>query len=220
MRKLLFLFMFALVFACQNNAMAVIYHGVDFPGGAASFVDAVVSFDPVIKSGQPISSVLIPQEALGIPDYEEGPDGDYVTLGDGGSITLQFIDNSLNGSGSTALDLWVFEIGPDVEDTFVEISKDNNTWYSVGKVFGSTSGIDIDAYGFHQNDYFSYIRLTDDPNEGDQSGSTVGADIDAVGAITSAAPVNPNVVPEPASIMLLGCGVAGIFLRKKISSAA
>ena len=76
-------------------------------------------------------------------------------------------------------------MGPDVEDTFVEISVEGAVWHPVGKVFGSTAGIDIDAFGFGPGDHFSFIRLTDDGNEGGQTGDTVGADIDAVGAIAS-----------------------------------
>ena len=151
--------------------------------------------------------------ALGIPDYPEGTDPEYVSLGAGGRLVLRFTDNSLTGSGNTDLDLWIFEIGPDVEDTEVDISKDGSTWHSVGAVFGSTSGIDIDAYGFGPTDFFSFIRLTDVRSEGATSGATVGADIDAVGAISSAPPVPPNGVPEPGILGLFGIGFAALALR-------
>jgi hypothetical protein len=67
----------------------------------------------------------------------------------------------------------------------------------VGKVFGSTAGIDVDAFGFGASHSFGYVRLTDDGNEGDQSGISVGADIDAVGAIST------RIIPEPASFVLI-----------------
>lgn len=179
--------------------------GTDFPQGIASFADKVVSYDPVINgSGHPTVENRVFGSATGAPDYVSGASDKSVTLGDGGAITLEFVDNRLTGSGDNKLDLWVFEVGPDVEDTFVEISKDGATWVAVGKVFGSTAGIDIDAYGFSTADEFRFVRLTDDPREGDQLGASVGADIDALGAIASiSAPV-----PEPKSWAMLLLGLA------------
>ncbi|MDZ7655445.1 MAG: PEP-CTERM sorting domain-containing protein [Sulfurimicrobium sp.] len=207
-----------LIIACigilvSTSAPATVFHGVDFPDGAASFADSVVSYDPAYGGGNvPTATYQDPSQALGIPNYPEGTDPEYVSLGAGGRIVLRFTNNSLTGSGSNALDLWIFEIGPDVEDTDVDISKDGNTWFSVGKVFGSTAGIDIDAFGFGTSDFFSFIRLTDVISEGATSGATVGADIDAVGAISSAPPVN---VPEPATIALLMIGLAAVGYQRR-----
>lgn len=186
-------------------ARATIIGGVDFPLGAISLADAVTDYSPVIKSGQPTAPNRNSANSVGVPDSSS------VSLGDGGFLTLRFTNNFLTGSGSSALDLWIFEIGPDVEDTFVEISKDNIAYFSVGKVFGSTSGIDIDAFGFGTADFFSYIRLQDDPDEGDQTGGSVGADIDAVGAISTV--VSP--VPEPSTYALCVTALAGILLATR-----
>jgi hypothetical protein len=165
-------------------------------------------------------------EALGVPDLDvtaglgcytavspnvtvnTSPFCNFVSLGVGGSITVEFTDNFLIGSNSTAQDLWVFEIGPDIEDTFVEISKDGTNWSSVGKVFGSTFGVDIDAYGFGPADLFRFVRLTDDPAEGEVDGGTVGADIDAIGAITTTA------VPAPPAVWLLLTGLTVVAARR------
>jgi hypothetical protein len=123
------------------------------------------------------------------------PGCNFVSLGVGGSLTVQFTDNALHGNGDPTQDLYIFEIGPDIEDTFVDVSKNGIDWTNVGKVGGSTSGVDIDTYGFHAQDLFNYVRLTDDPNEGNTDGSTVGADIDAIGAN----PVGVGAVPLPAA---------------------
>ena len=195
------------------SASATLFHGVEFPGGVASFADSAVSYDPSFSGGTiPNPTYQDTTQALGAPNYPEGTTPEYVSLGSGGRIVLRFTDNSLTGSGSAALDLWIFEVGSDVEDTFVEISKDGSTWSSVGKVFGATAGINIDAFGFGPTDFFSFIRLTDDPTEGSTSGATVGADIDAVGAITTAPPVG---VPEPSTLALLAIGAAAAAYRRR-----
>lgn len=204
-----------------NISQATPYGGIEFPNGASSFADSVISYDPSFGGGNVPTNpnFTTPGKAIGIPDYSGGGSGTgSVSLGAGGRIVLKFTDNFLTGSGSAAKDLHIFEVGPDVEDTFVDISKNGTTWFSVGKVFGSTSSIDIDAFGWGVADLFSYVRLTDDKAEGGTSGSTVGADIDSVGAITSRlAP--PASVPESGSgAALLAISLLGMTgLRRKFA---
>ena len=177
-----------------------VFQGVFFSEGKLSFADTVVAYNPVIKNGEPHEKFANPSKALGAPDFDNVNDPSYVSLGDGGSITVQFTDNSLTGSDDDAGDLRIFEVGPDVEDTFVEISRDGVEWVKVGKVYGGISTIDLDAFGFGSTDFFSYVRLTDDPNEGGQSGRTVGSDIDAIGAISSSTVViNDGTTVPPTS---------------------
>ncbi len=197
--------------------------GTDFPLGGISFADLVVDYSPVFVGGNPATPYLGAFNSLGLPDYAD-PTGalpcvdqascTWVSLGDGGSLTLRFTDNVLTGSGNASSDLWIFEVGGDIEDTFVEISSDGALWYSVGKVFGSTAGVDIDAFGFGTGSSFSYVRLTDDTNEGEQSGVFVGADIDAVGAISTRA--IPQSVPEPSTLLLLVTGLSVAFRRQLV----
>lgn len=134
-----------------------------------------------------------------------------MSLGVGGSIVLRFTDNSLTTSGDTNYDLWVFEIGGAIEPTHVEISTNGSTWISVGNAGGATDGVDIDAYigsGVILGQQYSYVRLTD--YAAGSGWPFAGADIDAVGAISSA----PPVVPEPATAALLGLGILGVTVRR------
>jgi len=159
--------------------------------GKLGYAEVVTNFSPVISGGGPIACNLDASKTLGAPDtLVDNPPGTCcaavtttATLGVGGSITLEFTSISISGNGSPEPDLWIFETGPDVEDTFVELSANGVTWFSVGKVFGATSSLDIDQYGYGPLNLFRYIRLTDDPAEGEITGCSVGADIDAVAAL-------------------------------------
>ena len=68
---------------------------------------------------------------------------------------------------------------------------DNDGWVSVGALVPNTRRIDLDA-AFPgqaiQSLRFDGVRLEDDPNADSVAGPDVGADIDAVGAVTLAAP--------------------------------
>ena len=197
--------------------------GVDFPMGAISFADAVVDYSPNIEidpaTGLPVPDPRWqdPDDALGMPNYTPptGPlhnEDQFVSLGNGGSLTLRFTDNALTGSGDAGLDLWVFEVGPEVEAMFVKISTDGVTWHSVGGIGGATAGVDIDAYGFGIGSVFHYVRLTDDPSQSPTSDPYdfwAGADIDAVGAIST------THAPEPAVLGLLGIGGLSLMLRRR-----
>ncbi|MGK7924990.1 MAG: PEP-CTERM sorting domain-containing protein [Spirulina sp.] len=171
--------------AIGQNAIAGTFKGVEFSQGEISFADNVVEY---IQGSGVGSEYRLAAQALGIPDYARRCRGcDYVSLGNGGSILLEFTDNYLTGSGDASFDLWVFEIGTAVEATFVEISKDGRTWFDIGRVAGSTSGIDLDRFGFGTHDLFSFVRLTDDLVGAGRSYPSAGADIDAVGAISTIA---------------------------------
>lgn len=163
--------------------------GVTFPQGNISFADEVVSYTP--GSPAPTHPYRGAENALGLPDYNglttcsSQADCTDVSLGSGGTLVVRFTDNVLTGSGNSDPDLWIFETGPQVEDMFVEISQDGRSWHSIGAIGGGKSGVDIDAFGFGPTSSFAYVRLTDDPDKGGRSGPTVGADIDAVGAIST-----------------------------------
>ena len=202
----IFLVVSAAVVLTRANTQTNLYYGVKFPAGKSSFADAVVSYSPGIYLDNNLPNVTEPfnnpSTALGAPNSSDLnhplpsiSDRNDVALGFGGSITLQFTDNLLTGSGDSAPDLWIFEAGGVPESVLVEISKDGSTWESVGQTDRKHSGIDLDAFGWEPQDYFSYVRLTDNPQEGDHEGiwedgewlGWGGSNIDAVGAISSAA---------------------------------
>ncbi len=198
-------------------ASATEFGGVEFPQGAVSFADGVVSYTPgTTAPSAPHQGAF---NALGIPNYAgvnscaSQATCSFVSLGDGGSLVVQFIDNLLTGSGTAAADLWIFEVGPDIEDMFVDISVDGLSWLSVGAVGGATAGVDLDSFGYGPDWSFAFVRLTDDTTKDGQSGSTVGADIDAVGAISTRRVTGG--VPEPSTwaMLLLGFGAVGALLR-------
>jgi hypothetical protein len=192
-----------------TTAHAEMFKGIDFPGGISSFADAVVDYSPGLKGADPSFPNRDPSRALGAPDILVMPgfpcgsplNCHAVSLGVGGSITLRFTDNFLTGSDSPAIDLWIFEVYGDEEASFVDISSDGTHWSSVGMVPGWTSGVDLDAFGFGSANRFSYVRVTDVATLDGQTGATVGADIDAIGAASSLP------VPEPQTYALIGAGL-------------
>jgi outer membrane protein OmpA-like peptidoglycan-associated protein len=157
-------------------------HGgeVTIPMGEVSFADAVESYsdgDPA-----PIERRSDSSAALGVPDYADSSDGGYVSLGCAGELALRFEDNALVDVAGP--DLYVFEIGPDVEPTALAVSRDGDEWVRVGRVAGGKAEIDLAAY-VPQGEEYRYVKLVD-LKSGCSARETPGADIDAVGAIGSA----------------------------------
>jgi OOP family OmpA-OmpF porin len=162
-------------------------HGwtVTFPLGDLSFADEVVSF----QIGEPHAVALYsnPKDALRPPDYDEKTDTRYTTLGCGGLLTLRFTDNIL--IDVKGYDLYVFEIGPDIEPTRLEISQDGEQWIDIGEISGGTAAVDIGPH-VKTGDVFHYVRLTDLKMACDSRWP--GADIDAVGAIGAGLQISLN----------------------------
>jgi hypothetical protein len=186
-----------------GNCPGECFDDVCFVRGAISYADAVITYDPTFGGNEAPSGedTQTPEDALGAPDYD-GTNATHVTLGQGGLLELAFTDNVLTNSGDSQFDLRVFEVGPDVEATFVSIRATAATrstlsaagilpdgdWFEVGRIEGSTRNVDIDAAfpGFGPGELeFDAVRLIDDKDQGSGAQGTPGADIDAVGAIAT-----------------------------------
>lgn len=153
---------------------------VRLPLGDISFADKVVGF----KNGKPATTVNgydEPNLALGPPDYAKGGKADAVALGCSGSLVLQFSDNALIDVEGP--DLHVFEVGPDVEETNLAISKNGKQWIELGEISGGRAAIDIVKFT-EAHDTFRFVKLTD--MKSGCRGKFPGADIDAVAAVGSA----------------------------------
>jgi outer membrane protein OmpA-like peptidoglycan-associated protein len=154
-------------------------HSITLPLGDLSFADEVVSFTP----GKPAAAPEYSSAAavLSPPDHDprDRKDRNYVTLGCGGQLVLRFADNALVDVKGP--DLYVFEIGPQVEATLLSISTNGTEWKEVGKISGGTAMVDISGMGAPGETY-PYVRLTD-PRQRGCGGQFPGADLDAVAAI-------------------------------------
>ncbi len=159
-------------------------HGkkVKLPLGDLSFADSLISYTPGTPS--PIPQNAEGWLALGTPNFNPDSASGFVSLGTGGTIILKFTNNALvNINGP---DLYVFEMGKYVEETFLYVSKDAKNWISVGKIGGGNALIEI-GDSTKPGEIFNYVKLVDAKTytkKGDNMWP--GADIDAVAAIGSA----------------------------------
>lgn len=185
--------------------------------GATPFADVVVSYDNLYGGAAlppPYPPFLDPTQALGAPNFVGLDNLLSVTLGSGGLVEVGFVDNLLTNSGDGSFDLLVYEIGRDVERTYVSIrptaataallgpaydtgvpgfpSTIGDGFYEVGVSNGSTGNIDIDSFfpATGAGTYtFDAVQLIDDPLQTPTPGlATLGADIDAVGTLSSTIP--------------------------------
>lgn len=178
-RKILQCLLVVAIGSHSSHSMAEIYEGVEFPSGVSSFADLVTQYDPAFGGGPvPARHSQDARQILGVPR------AGGLSLGNGGRVTVQFVDNRLTGSGDSSPDLWIFEVGYP-ETVHVEISKNRGTWFAVGSATGPAFGIDIDQYGFDGRDRFRFVRLTDDGDSPGGSPFVQGADVVGIGASSS-----------------------------------
>ena len=173
-------------------------------GCTTCFGDGLSFADEVIEYVQYCSNNIStdPTAALGMPDYSTSDT--HVSLGTG-FIKLGFTNNTLVNSGDSEPDLHVFEVGPLVEGSFIELrpanaatellcivagllDTDADGFYEFGTIEGALASVDIDAYFDNlppQSVYFNAIKITD--AIGSCSTNTPGPDIDAVCVLSNIA---------------------------------
>lgn len=151
---------------------------VYLPLGNLSFADSVIVFSPGEPSGRS------PEKGLGPSQGDASLQTDCALLGLGGSVIYFFKDNAITDINGP--DLYVFEMGQNIEATNLEISKDGVNWVDLGKIEGGTASLDISNFA-KKGERFNYIRLTDLKSG---FGPPPGADIDAVAAIGGALRMN------------------------------
>jgi hypothetical protein len=149
-----------------------------FETSADAFADAVDVFTPTVEAGEPTTANLDPAKSL------ERPDGQTVSLGRGGKLSVRFVDNMLSGSGDALPDLRIHEADADLEGSVVSVSANGTIYTIVGQIEGGTQSIDLDAAGFGPNDRLPFVRIVDLAAQGAVVGPSVGADIDAVEALS------------------------------------
>jgi len=179
-------------------------------GCSTCFDDGLSFADFVIEYSQDCSSNIQtnPETAIGVSDFAD-PDAldEYVSLGSEGYIKLGFNNNLLTNSGDNSPDLWVFEIGPAVEASQIDLKpydqntinilvnegiqdNDSDGYFEFDIISGSTSSLYIDAYviGYSLSELkFDAVKITTATNMGCEGEITPGGDIDAVCALFSLA---------------------------------
>lgn len=144
-------------------------YGTEMKAPLNAFATSVISFEP----GKPwtvVDGCKNPENVLGITEY-------CYTLGAGGVLVLGFDVAICDGEG---IDIYVFEMGNDVEATKVEVSNNLKTWYEVGVAEGKTAGVDLEGK-VPEGTRYRYVRLTDLRSY--PRGEWPGADITAVSGL-------------------------------------
>lgn len=162
------------------------YKSIYLPLGKISFADKLVNFK--IGSPPPIQKYRDSTQCLHEPDYKNYRTPNFLSLGCGGVLTVEFTDNGfMNLQGD---DLYIFEVGPSREAAKVEISENGTDWIYAGKIAGGKSVIDLSDEGIDKETVFYFLRIID-LKELCRS-ITAGADIDAIGAINSVIKLSIN----------------------------
>lgn len=166
--------------------------------------DCICYADAVVSSNSVNCVPRNPDFALGAPDFLRVPNiNRYYSMGDiGSSLVLAFTDNALINDGTNAPDLFVYEIGPAVEETNlwlkpadaatatalmeIPLTPDADGFYFFGQIEGATRTVDIDelSTGVAGGTYvFNQVKFINPTAE--NCSTLTGPDIDAVCALST-----------------------------------
>src|SRR5690554_734511 len=155
------------------------YDQVYLPMGKISFADKLVEFK--VGSPAPIKKYRDSTQCLHEPNYTNYHTPNFVSLGCGGILEVEFTDNGfMNLPGD---DLYIFEVGPSREASMVEMSENGEEWLYAGKIAGGKSSINLSDANIDSQTVFYFLRITDLKSL--CRSISAGADIDAIGAINS-----------------------------------
>lgn len=151
------------------------------PEPGSPYVDAVVEYN---QGAADAFSDLIGYDSewvLGPPDAVIDPCcSGLLSLGTGGSITVEFTDNSVvNGPGP---DLHIAGDPDSDEYVRVEVSADGTNWRDLG-IVGENAMLDLQTVGLESA---RYVRITDDAIPEAQGNNS--AEVDAIEALHSGPP--------------------------------
>lgn len=141
--------------------------------------------------GTPISAERsIPANALGAPNgmtpVANAPVQNFLSLGFGGSLELQFANPIANGPGND-IKIWESSASPNSERARIEVSQDGLGYIPVGEI-SMTGEID---FGTAFPDFVQFVRIVDiTPNNGGGQ-FTDGYDVDAIECLHGEY-INPN----------------------------
>ncbi len=162
------------------------YESIYLPLGKISFADKLIEYK--IGSPAPIQKYRDSVQCLHEPNYKNYQTPNFISLGCGGTLTVEFTDNGfMNLPGD---DLYIFEVGPSREAAKVEISQNGTDWVYAGKIAGGKSSIELSDAKIDEETVFYFLRITD-LKELCRSISA-GTDIDAIGAINSVIKITIN----------------------------
>lgn len=155
------------------------YRTVYLPMGKISFADKLVEYK--VGNPAPAKKNRDSTQCLHEPNYVDYSTPNFISLGCGGSLTLEFTNNGfMNLKGN---DLYIFEVAPSRESMRIEISTNGIDWIYASTISGGTSSIDLSDFNIDTETVFYFVRITDLKDT--CNGKSSGADIDAVGAINS-----------------------------------